>query len=195
MNERVGCRQGGLGVAAAALLALLAAGCGDRKPLDVLGQVPEFRLTAQNGQAFGSGELDGSIWVADFIFTTCQGPCPMMSSHMRRLQTETAQLPDVKLVSFTVDPQNDTPPVLAAYAKRYKADDRRWFFLTGAAEALNELSLNAFHLSKIDKTLAHSTRFALVDRERRIRGYYLSSQEGFLEELLRDIRKLDRERR
>src|ERR1051326_2472104 len=98
-------------------LALFIALTGFRKeaPLPVYWQVPPFRLTAQSGQPFDSQSLAGNIWVVDFIFTTCPGPCPRMSSQMRGIQTAVASLPDVRLVSITVDPKNDTPAVLAAY--------------------------------------------------------------------------------
>jgi protein SCO1/2 len=179
---------------AAFIPVLLLAACGVPKPLPILGQVPPFQLTAQTGQPFDSQSLDGHIWVADFIYTTCPGPCPMMSSQMRRVQISTAGTPDVSLVSFTVDPAHDTPPVLAAYAKHFIADPARWHFLTGEPRRLNDLGLNAFKLNSVDGSLIHSTRFVLVDGARRIRGYYLSSDDGFMPSLLRDIRQLEREK-
>src|SRR5665213_2599477 len=85
--------------------------------LEVLGDIPQFELVAQNGQPFHSQVLAGKIWVADFIYTTCPGPCPRMTSQMREVQDAVLKIPNVRLVSFTVDPANDTPPVLVAYAK------------------------------------------------------------------------------
>jgi len=169
--------------------ALVLAGCGRREPLPVLGAVPPFQLTDQNGLPFTRDALDGRVWVADFIYTTCLGPCPLMSNHMRRLQERS----EAALVSFTVDPARDTPPVLAEYARRYQAKPGRWYFLTGAREALNDLGLNGFKVTSVDGSLDHSTRFILVDRRQRIRGYYLSSDEGFLSRLLDDIRRLEKE--
>jgi carboxypeptidase C (cathepsin A) len=110
------------------------AGCRKEPPLPVYWQIPAFQLTAQSGQPFDSKSLEGDIWVADFIFTTCPGPCPRMSSQMRGVQSAVASMPDVKLVSFTVDPKNDTPTALAAYATRYRAEPGRWFFFTGDKE-------------------------------------------------------------
>jgi cytochrome oxidase Cu insertion factor (SCO1/SenC/PrrC family) len=89
---------------------LLCSGCFSQKPLKVLGEVPPFELTDQRGHTFTRAALDGHVWVADFIYTTCQGPCPRMSSRMRAMQNATG--PDVRLVSFTVDPDHDTPPAL-----------------------------------------------------------------------------------
>ena len=158
----------------------------------MLGVVPPFQLTDQAARPFDGASLAGHVWVADFIYTACPGPCPMMSSQMRRLQAATAATPDVKLISFTVDPDNDTPAALAEYARRFAADPRRWTFLTGARARLNELGLAAFHLNSVDGSLIHSTRFALVDRRGGIRGYYSSDEEGLQARLLRDIRALEK---
>jgi protein SCO1 len=83
--------------------------------------------------------------------------------------------------------------VLAAYAKHFKADAGRWSFLTGEAARLNDVGLNSFHLNSVDGSATHSTRFALVDRQMRIRGYYSTSEDNFMTQLLHDIRQLERE--
>jgi protein SCO1/2 len=173
----------------------LLAGCSKQsEPLTVLGEVPHFALVSDTGAPFDSHVLDGHIWVADFIYTSCDGPCPMMSANMRRLQDRTAtEFPDLRFVSFTVDPARDTPPVLAEYARRYKRDPSRWFFLTGEQSALHDVSLNGFHLQSIDGSTTHSTRYALVDRSRKIRAYYVTGEDGFLDKLVNDIRRLSRE--
>jgi len=173
-------------------LGLTLLGCG-RPPLPVLGQIPPFQLTAQDGQPFDSRSLAGRIWVADFFFTQCPGPCPLMNARMRQVQSETAGLADVRLVSFTVDPAHDTPPVLAAYSKHFLAQPGRWFFLTGEPGRLNDLGLNAFHLNPVDGSLDHSTRFTLIDRRGRIRGYYAFSDDDFPKQLVADVRRLERE--
>jgi protein SCO1 len=181
-------------VLVACLMAILGA-CAPVKPLPVLGEVPQFQLTRETDQPFDSHTLDGRIWVANFIYTTCDGPCPMMSHQMRGIQNSTMRTPEVKLVSFTVDPAHDTPPVLAKYAKHFQADGGRWYFLTGEMERLNELGVHAFKVNNVDGGLSHSTRFVLVDGKRRIRGYYLSSDDGFPRQLLHDIRQLQSEPR
>lgn len=175
----------------AALALVFLAACSRPEPLPIMGEVPHFELTAETGQPFDSKSLDGRIWVASFIFTNCDGPCPLMSRHMRNLQS---QSPGVTLVSFTVDPARDTPEVLAAYAKRFKTDPARWVFLTGEQARLNDLALGAFKLNSVDGSMNHSTRFALVDRRRRIRGYYITGEDGFMTKLLHDIRQLEREK-
>jgi protein SCO1/2 len=172
------------------VLLVALAGCRREEPLPVYWQVPEFQLTQQSGQPFDSKSLDGDIWVADFIYTTCPGPCPRMSSQMRGVQTAVASMPDVKLVSFTVDPKNDTPTTLAAYAARYKAEPGRWFFLTGDQAALEAICRNGFKLGDVDGSLSHSTRFVLMDRHSRVRGLYSPSEDGAVPKLLHDIRTL-----
>jgi len=179
---------------AVAALCLFIAACSAPPPLSVMSQVPPFQLTSQAGQPFDSKSLEGHIWVADFIYTTCPGPCPLMSHHMSELQRQTADTPDVKIVSFTVDPATDTPPVLAEYSKHYKADASRWYFLTGAQSKLNEIGRDAFKLNPVDGSMIHSVRFTLVDRHMRIRGYYSTDEDGFLPKLLHDIRRLEGER-
>jgi protein SCO1/2 len=113
---------------------------------------------------------------------------------MRQVQTATASTPDVQLVSFTVDPTHDTPDVLAAYGKHFLAQPDRWHFLTGPQPILNHLGLDGFHLNTVDGSLDHSTRFALVDRNAHIRGYYSFTADDFLKAILRDLDQLQREK-
>jgi protein SCO1/2 len=170
------------------------AGCRKEPPLTVYWRLPAFQLTSQSGAPFDSKSLEGNIWVADFIFTTCPGPCPRMSAQMRGVQTAVESMRDVKLVSFTVDPKNDTPAALAAYASRYHAEPGRWFFLTGEQSALETLCRNGFKLGDVDGSLVHSTRFVLLDRHSRVRGFYSTSEDGALGHLLHDIRTLEGEK-
>ena len=172
-----------------AALAALAA-CSRPPQLPVFGQVPNFTLTAQTGEAFQGKSLAGKIWVADFIFTRCVDSCPRMSSGMHWIEKQTADLPDLKLVSFTIDPEHDTPPVLTEYAGRFHADPGRWYFLTGPAPELHNLNRNAFKLGDVNGALMHSTRFVLVDRRGWIRGYYDTEEGQSLDPLIRDIRRL-----
>ena len=177
------------------VLALVLSACVKTTALPVLGEAPEFQLTAQTGQPFDSKLLNGHVWVADFIYTTCTGPCPMMTTHMRQLQDSTMEIPGVFLVSFTVDPVHDTPPVLTEYARHFRQDASRWFFLTGEVDKLNDIGLRGFKLNSVDGSLSHSTRFVLVDRQRRIRGFYLSAEDGFMPQLTHDVRQLEKEGR
>jgi protoheme IX farnesyltransferase len=150
--------------------------------------LPEFSFTDQNGQPFSSASLRGKVWVANFIFTDCTGPCPRMSALFAKLQESD---PDVRLVSFTVDPENDTPPTLAAYGKRYGAGPR-WTLLTGDGAALKNIRQEAFKLGEMGAAMAHSTRLVLVDRDLRIRGFYDSAEPGVIAQLTADIALLRR---
>jgi len=172
-------------------LALLLIGCGREKPLPVLGDIPQFELTSQRGAKFDRSALDGHVWVADFIFTNCEGPCPRMSSHMHELQGKVDS--SVKLVSFSVDPERDTPAVLEEYGKRFSADDAHWIFLTGDATTLNMLDRDAFKLGSLSATMDHSTRFVLIDRKGRIRGYYGIAEGDPAARLARDAARLEKE--
>lgn len=173
-----------------AVLALVGLAACSHPPLAVLGQIPQFDLVSQDGQPFHSQALAGKIWVADFIYTTCPGPCPRMTSQMREVQDAVVQIPDVRLVSFSIDPANDTPPVLAAYGKTHGASESVWYFLTGSLSTIGMLDRDAFKLGAIDGTLQHSTRFVLVDRQGRIRGYYDTSESGAIAKVISDIRTL-----
>jgi protein SCO1 len=156
------------------------------------GQVPDFALIDQSNQPFQSAAtLLGKVWVADFIFTNCAGPCPRMSAQMRQIQSA---LHDVKLVSFTVDPARDTPEVLAKYAERYQAQPGVWYFLTGPQPELNKLARNVFMLGDVNGDLQHSTRFVLVDRQSRLRGFYLTSEEDAIPRLIEDAHTVLKEK-
>jgi protein SCO1/2 len=161
------------------------------------GTVPAFQLTNQNGQPFGSAQLAGKVWIADFIYTTCPGPCPMISSRMSELQKPLGKT-DVRLVSFSVDPEKDTPEVLRGYAEKLQAEPGRWDFLTGPKSAIYKLSHDGFKLAVSDGSDAqgipvHSTRMVLVDRHGQIRGYYDATEADAITKLIADTTHLLRE--
>ena len=174
-------------------ISLFASACHRAAPLPVYGSVPQFELTAQTGQPFDSRSLDGRVWVVDFIFTNCAGPCPRMTAQMKQVQRATAGKPDVRMVSISIDPKRDTPVVLAAFAQKFRADTTRWFFLTGPHKTIQNLSRNVFMLGDVDDTLQHSTRFVLVDRQRRIRGFYDTSDVQSIPTLLSGIQSVLKE--
>jgi protein SCO1/2 len=176
------------------VLALGLAGCAAHRDLPTYAIVPGFALTDQYGAAFDSeSTLKGHVWVADFMFTSCPGPCPRMSSQMRQVQTALAST-DVRLVSYTIDPVHDTPAVLAGYALNYHAQPGVWYFLTGPVETLRTLDRDVFKLGDIDGSLDHSTRFVLVDRKSGVRGFYLTSESDAITRLVADAKSLLRER-
>ena len=178
---------------ASVFLCILATGCSTR-PLQVYGSVPAFRLISQTGEPFEGRSLEGKIWVADFIFTHCTGSCPRMTSQMTRVQAAVSEFSDVRLVSFSVDPQRDTPEVMNEYARRYHAQPGLWYFLTGDQKTLDALDRRSFMLGNVDGSLEHSTRFVLVVRHGQIRGYYGAAQDDPTPALIVDIRRLERER-
>lgn len=166
-----------------------------RPPLPVMGEVPEFQLTSHQGNSIRRSRLDGSVWVADFFFTSCAGPCPKMTEQMQRVQKAFAQETDVKLVSFTVDPETDTAQLLAEYAKGWDAIEGKWFFVTGEKKALYALARKGFKVTAQPgdggpHDFIHTTRFILVDRKGRIRGYYDGTEKASVNRLMKHIRLL-----
>ena len=168
-----------------------------QRTLSSYGDVPDFQLTNQNGQAFGSAQLTGKIWIADFVYTTCPGPCPMISGRMSELQ-KPLEKTDVHLVSFSVDPEKDTPDVLRRYSEQLQAEAGRWDFLTGPKSAIYKISHDGFKLAMSDGSDAqgipiHSTRMVLVDRRGQIRGYYDAVDPEAITKLLADTNHLLRD--
>ena len=164
-------------------------------PLITFGQVPEFSLTSEQNQPFSRSDLSGKVWVADFVFTSCAGPCPIMARRMADLQEALSGTNDLRLVSFTVDPERDTPEVLRAYGQRFGAQADRWTFLTGDRRTIYELSIHGFKLGvgedPADESLIlHSTKFVLVDGQYRIRGYYDGTDAKDVARLITDVRRL-----
>ena len=143
--------------------------------IPVIAKLPEFTLTDETGGSFGSADLHGEVWIADFIFTRCGGTCPMQTAEKVKLQEELGE--GVRLVTFTVDPEFDTPAVLAEYGKAHGAG-REWKFLTGPRGDLWNLSSNGFGFEVAEDAkntkmpILHSSDFALVDRQGRLRGTY-----------------------
>ena len=172
---------------------LTSASCSRHRDLPSYGTVPAFALTDQFGAPFSSpAVLSGHVWVADFFFTTCPGPCPRMSSQMHQVQMA-LEKEEVRLVSFTVDPEHDLPPVLQSYAKSFGALAGVWYFLTGSRDRLQHLDRDVFQLGDVDGSLQHSTRLVLMDKHSQIRGYYLSSEPDAISRLIADARSLLRD--
>jgi cytochrome oxidase Cu insertion factor (SCO1/SenC/PrrC family) len=121
-------------------------------PLPVYGSVPDFALIDQNGRPVRKVDLEGKIWIANFIFTHCPDECPLMTAEMAQLQADLADVPQLCLVSVTVDPERDTSAVLAEYAERFHANPDRWLFLTGDKAAIYRLVREGFRLGIVDPT-------------------------------------------
>lgn len=172
------------------LLAIVSRTLEVREPLPILGTIPAFELTDSRGIPTGLADLEGHVWIADFIFTTCAGPCPIMSTNMASVHRDFIDENDLRLVSFTVNPDYDTPEILEAYAQRYNAQTDRWHFLTGAYEDIQSLVANGFKMGDMEEIVFHSTRFALVDREAQIRGYYIGTEVEEMDQLRKDLERL-----
>lgn len=195
-------------------------GTSEERPLEglkVFATVPDFSLIERSGKRVSLTGLVGRVWIANFIYTHCPDTCPLQSAQMARLQKDLAAERDLQLISITVDPERDTPAVLSEYAERFGADPDKWLFLTGEKKAIYRLAQEGFRLSAVDpgegvqswlfavppvmahhgqvgKTFLHSSRFVLVDRHARIRGYYQFNDVEAMGRLVKDVRTLLREK-
>ena len=140
--------------------------------LDVRGEIPEFTFKDENGNDFGLADLRGRVWIADFIYVKCSGPCPAMTVSMKQLQDLTKDQPELTFVTFTVDPDHDSVEDLKRYATNTDADPARWHFLRGDKEGLHAVMIGGFKIGSLENPLNHSTRFCLVDQTGRVRGHY-----------------------
>ena len=163
---------------------------GVEEQLPIISKIPEFDLVDQNSKQFTLENVQGNVWLADFIFTTCSGPCPIMTERMSMVQHDLLEIDKLKFVSFTVNPDYDTPEVLKKYAQRFNVDDSSWSFVTGKYDQIQELIADGFNMGDTEEIVFHSTRFALVDHEGNLRGYYSGTEPAEHEILMRDIQSL-----
>jgi protein SCO1 len=163
--------------------------------LPVIRAVPDFTLTDQDGKIVTKDDLRGKIWIADFIFTRCQGPCPLMTARMLEMQRALVKAPEIKLVSVTVDPEHDTPEVLKAYAAANKADPERWKFLTGDKAVIEKLVTEGFmqHLAEENGEPVHGTMFLVVDGNGMVRSARMLEDPELIPKILTDTGNLLRE--
>jgi cytochrome oxidase Cu insertion factor (SCO1/SenC/PrrC family) len=164
----------------AAVVCLTVCSC-RQQPIDDFGPVGEFALTERNGDVVRDTDLRGKVWVASFVFTRCTGPCPQVSATVARLQSELKDEPDVRFVTFTVDPEHDGRKELAEYAEHFQADPQRWLFLTGKQDDIYRLLREGFHVPveqnegearRPGSEVMHSPKLVVVDRRGRLRGYF-----------------------
>jgi protein SCO1/2 len=144
-------------------------------------EIPPFQFIDQNGQTISSEKLKGTIYAASFIFTRCPGPCPVISANMAKIHNAFRDHPDVNLLSFTLDPENDTTDILKNYAQGFKAGDSNWHFLTGSKETLHTLSREGFFSAVKEVTkeeaaevgpIIHGTRICIVDESGKMVAAY-----------------------
>lgn len=188
-------------VTLSALIALtVLAGCRHKaEPLPELGHVGAFALVNQQGAPVSAESLRGKVWVAAFFFTRCPTICPRITRRLRALQVKAHDRAEpLTLISFSVDPDNDTPPVLLDYAQHYDADLRTWSFLTGDLEVVKRTVVDGFKLALDGKAepgaenggIIHGSHLVLVDRKLTIRGYYRTDDDDDMARVLEDAARL-----
>jgi len=159
--------------------------------------IPDFELISQTGDVVRSSDFSNKIYVANFFFTSCPNPefCPKLASNMNKLQRKFINVPPVKLISFTVDPERDSVPVIAKYADGYFARPDKWFFLTGDREMIYHIAQKGYLVSTIyggddPVSFIHTDKMVLIDKEKRIRGYYNGRDDEDINNLIIDAKIL-----
>ena len=170
--------------------------------LPVISQLSDFTVTNQNSQQITKSSLLGHVTLADIVFTRCAGPCPEMTRKMSSFQGSSPS--DVRLLTLTTDPGYDTPPVLKQYAARFRADESRWWFVTGTKKEIAQLAVGGLKLVAQEKATAeqttpedlfiHSTMFVILDKQARLRGAFDSDEPDFQKKVLAAIKQLLKEK-
>jgi protein SCO1 len=154
--------------------------------------VPDFSFINQDGKIVTQKDLKGSVYVVDFFFTTCHSICPVMSTQMERIYTKFKGNPEVKFLSHTVDPEIDTVQQLKSYALKHNADSKQWIFVTGEKKHLYDIARMGYFLDAQEGNggpddFIHTQNFALIDMDKRIRGYYNGIDSADVDQLMKDI--------
>jgi protein SCO1/2 len=161
--------------------------------------IQEFSFTDQSGKSYGSKDLKGKIYVAEYFFTTCGTICPVMNAEMQRVQQAFRGNDSFRILSFTVDPETDSVAQMKLYADGHGADPKQWHFLTGDKKDLYQLARRSFFVLKpaeaanqgdVGSDFIHTNYFVLVDTKKRIRGYYDGTDSKEVDKLIKDIQKL-----
>lgn len=172
---------------------------GSTQELPVLGnpghKVGPFAFVDQEGDTITQNALNGKVSVVEYFFTRCTGICPKMNKNMDKIYEEFKGNPHFQILSNTVDPQNDSVPVLAKYAEQWGANANTWKFLTGPRKELFDAAVHQYLLNVADSVgvndqFVHTQFFALVDQDRQIRGFYDGLKQDELSKLKTDIRSL-----
>ena len=161
--------------------------------LPINGSIPDFQFTDSNGSSITRSDMEGKVWVADFIFTTCTMACPIMTGNMNIIHKAFKADDNVRIISFSVYPEYDTPEILKEYASRYSANTERWHFLTGPENSVKDIIRTGFKIGDYEDIIFHSEKFALVDAEGNIRGYYSGIKTEDMSQLKKDIKILLKE--
>lgn len=160
--------------------------------------IAPFQFVDQDSALVTSETVAGKIYVADFFFTSCRTICPIMKTQMLRVYEATADMPDVLLISHTIDPEWDTVALLHDYAERLGVESRRWHFVTGVKDSIYKIAQTSYYATAMEDRsepdgFIHSGAFLLIDRKGRIRGKYDGTREEEVNQLVSDIKRLRRE--
>ncbi len=152
--------------------------------------VPDFSMINQEGESFSQDNLQGKITILDFMFTSCMGPCPLMTTNMSKLHKVFSNEPEIQFVSITVDPEVDNQQKLNEYSSLVGGDDGRWHFLWSDIDSIKNLKKNGFMLFADNLPEGHAIKFVLIDHKGGIRKYYDGTDDSSQEILKRDVAQL-----
>ncbi|QMU27210.1 SCO family protein [Adhaeribacter radiodurans] len=158
----------------------------------VFQKVPDFRFVSQEGKSVSQADLNNTVYVANFFFASCQDVCKKMSAQMVRVNEAFKNNPQVKLISYTVDPERDSVAVLKRYAEMYQANPAKWLFVTGPKTELYALAHNGYKVSAMQAPgtipdFIHSEKLILVDKEKHVRGIYDGTNPQDVDRLITEI--------
>jgi protein SCO1 len=182
----------------------------NEKPLPIFGErdvvgtdtvyhtIAPFAFVDQDSSLVTNETFKDNIYVADFFFTSCRTICPIMKTQMLRVYNATAEMPDVKILSHTIDPEYDTVALLHDFANRLGAESNRWHFVTGVKDSIYKIAQTSYFATAMeDKSepdgFIHSGAFLLLDKQQRIRGKYDGTKEEDVNRLIIDIKRLRRD--
>ena len=165
-------------------------------------KVPDFKLVNQNGDTITQKDYEDKIYIADFFFTTCQGICPIMTDHMVKIQAEFKDDPEILLLSHSVTPEIDSVAQLKKYAEEKGVIDEKWNLVTGDKKQIYDLARKSYLVAKSQGNggkydMVHTENFALVDKNKQVRGFYDGTNPEAIEQLVEDVKllkKLEKER-
>ena len=160
--------------------------------------IPDFEFTNQFNEKVTQTTLKNKIYVTEYFFTTCQSICPVMNTNLERVYKEFKDKPEFMIVSHTVDPEMDTVPVLMEYAKKHGVVSKKWLFLTGEKPKLYDIARKGYLLNAEEVTgdaddFIHTQNFALIDKEKHIRGFYDGTDSLEINRLIQDVKLLLKE--
>ena len=158
-------------------------------------KVPDFKLVNQNGDTITQKDYEDKIYIADFFFTTCQGICPIMTDHMVKIQAEFKDDPEILLLSHSVTPEIDSVAQLKKYAEEKGVIDEKWNLVTGDKKQIYDLARKSYLVAKSQGNggkydMVHTENFALVDKNKQVRGFYDGTNPEAIEQLVEDVKLL-----